>query len=136
MATFVEWDIDLRLLFNLPHVEVTDFSTTDKEVYIHFKSLFDGGYCPFVSIKNKLPNDVPRALVYYMSLLGSTVYLHFETRQFHCQDPHRYFNERIDRSAHHFVEPAKNLTTRYETYLYKTSENIYISDASVKELET
>lgn len=121
-------EIDLRLLLNLPHIEVTAFSMTDKEAHIHCKSLVDGGYCPLCLSKTSSVTMYQERCIRDMALLGRTVYLHLETRQFHCQTCHRYFNERFD-----FVKPSKNLTIRYETYLYKMSENICISDVSVKE---
>jgi transposase len=118
-------EIDLQLLLNLPHIEVTDFSMTDTEAHIHCKSLLDGGYCALCLSKTSSVTMYQERMIRDMPLLGRIVYLHLKTRQFHCQDCYRYFNEGFD-----FVEPSKNLTIRYETYLYKMSENISIPHCS------
>jgi transposase len=63
-----------------------------------------------------------------MALLGRKVYLHLKTRQFHCKDCNRYFNESFD-----FVEPSKTMTIRYEQYIYFMADDICISQVCVKE---
>ncbi len=63
-----------------------------------------------------------------MALLGRKVFLHLKTRQFHCNDCSRYFNESFN-----FVDKNGTMTIRYEQYLFFMLENICLSDMCVKE---
>jgi transposase len=63
-----------------------------------------------------------------MSLLGRDVYLYLESRQFHCEDCDRYFQERFS-----FVESNKTQTVRLEQYLYKYLKDNSFQSVSVRE---
>ena len=100
----------------------------DTEVHIHCESLIDNVFCPLYLSKTNSVTMYQERCIQDMPLLGRKIYLHLETRQFHCQDCNRYFNERF-----YFIKSSKNLTIYYETYLCEMSEHICISDVSVKE---
>lgn len=101
---------------------------TDKEAHIHCESSQEHGHCPLCLSKTKTVTMYQERQIRDMPLLGRKVYLHLRTRQFHCVDCGRYFNEHFD-----YVKSSKTLTTRFEEYLYKMSENICISHVSLKE---
>lgn len=120
--------IDIELLLNLPTLRVRDCSITEKETHIYCESVLESGYCPVCLKASKEVKMYQQREVRDLSLLGRKVYLHLRTRQFHCLNCKRYFNERYD-----FVAPNKTLTTRFEHYLYKMSEHICLTQVSVKE---
>jgi transposase len=121
-------EIDIELLLNLPHIRVTDFMVSDQEAHIYCTSRVDTGQCPSCMEHTKEITMYQERTIRDMALLGRKVYLHLQTRQFHCKDCNRYFNERFN-----FVQPNKTMTIRYEQYLYFLAEDICISQVSIKE---
>jgi Transposase and inactivated derivatives len=63
-----------------------------------------------------------------MSILGKEVYLNLESRQFHCRDCSRYFQEQFS-----FVKPYKTNTIRLEEYLYACLKTSSFKQVSVRE---
>ena len=121
-------EINIELLLNLPKVKVLDFSISDKEAHIYCESTNIEGLCPVCKQVTTEVMMYQERKVRDMALLGRKVYLFLKTRQFHCSDCNRYFNESFD-----FVEPSKTMTTRYEQYIYFMADNICISQVCVKE---
>lgn len=121
-------EIDIELLLNLSKVKVLDCSISDKEAHIYCESTTIESVCP---VCDKFTSEVlmyQERTIRDMALLGRKVYLHLKTRQFHCKDCNRYFNEFFD-----FVEPSKTMTTRYEQYIYFMADDICISQVCIKE---
>lgn len=118
----------MELLLNIPTLRVTDCSISDKEAHIYCDSIVAFGFCPVCMTSTSEVTMYQERKIRDMALLGRVVYLYLRTRQFHCTDCNRYFNERFD-----FVEPNKTMTTRYEKHIYFMSENICISQVSLKE---
>ena len=121
-------EINIELLLNLPKVKVLDCSISDREAHIYCESTNAESLCP---VCKKLTSEVimcQERKIRDIALLGRKVYLHLKTRQFHCKDCTRYFNESFD-----FVEPSKAMTTRYEQYIYFMADDICISRECVKE---
>ncbi len=86
-----------------------DCSISDKEAHIYYESNHPRGFCPVCQKPSSEVMMYQERTVRDMALLGRKVYLHLKTRQFHCTDCNRYFNESFD-----FVEPSKTMTIRYE----------------------
>ena len=120
--------IDFESLLNLPDVRVTEVQLTDREAHIYCESVQETGYCPQCWQPTRTVCMYHTRRVRDLSLVGRTVYLHLQSRQFHCSHCDRYFNEKFA-----FVEPSKTLTTRYEQYIYRLCEDICIIQVCVKE---
>lgn len=121
-------NIDFELLLNLPSIRVSDCSISDTDAHIYCESSTEENRCPVcLNLTNQVTMYQERT-IRDMALLGRKVYLHLKTRQFHCNECSRYFNERFV-----FVEPSKTMTTRYENYIYFLAEDICISQVSIKE---
>ncbi len=107
---------------------VSDYSVSDKEAHIYCESVKDSGTCPVCQNESHSIQMYQERTVRDMALLGRKVFLHLRSRQFYCQDCGRYFNESFE-----FLDKNGTMTIRYEQYLYFLSENLCISDVSVKE---
>jgi transposase len=121
-------ETNIELLLNLPKIRVLDFSISDKEARIYCESTNTESPCPACKKNTSEVVMYRERTIRDMALLGRKVYLHLKTRQFHCRDCHRYFNEPFG-----FVEPSKTMTTRYEQYIYFMADDICISQVCVKE---
>ncbi len=121
-------NINIELLLNLPNIRVSDCSISDKEAHIYCKSTTDSAPCPVCLKSTNEVTMYQERVIRDMALLGRKVYIHLKTRQFHCTDCLRYFNERFS-----FVESSKTMTIRYEQYIYFLAEDICISQVSNKE---
>jgi transposase len=82
-------------------------------IEIDCHSKFEESICPSCLKKCKKVSSVSTRRVRDMSILGKEVYLNLESRQFHCVDCSRYFQEQFS-----FVKPSKTNTIRLEEYLY------------------
>lgn len=121
-------EINIELLLNLPKVRVLDCSISDQEAHIYCASTNTEGLCPVCKKYTCQVTMYQERTIRDMALLGRKVYLHLKTRQFHCSDCGRYFNESFA-----FVEPSKTMTTRYEQYIYFMADDICMSQVCVKE---
>jgi transposase len=120
--------IDIELLLNLPNIKVLDCSISDKEAHIYCESIHSESLCFVCKKSTSEVTMYQERTIRDMALLGRKVYLHLKTRQFHCKDCSRYFNEPFD-----FVEPSKTMTIRYQQYIYFLADDICISQVCVKE---
>ncbi len=120
--------IDLESLLNLPDVRVTEVQLSDREAHLFCASALDCGYCPQCWQPTRVVFRYHTRVIRDLSLVGRTVFLHLQSRQFHCPRCDRYFNEKFA-----FVEPSKTLTTRYEQHVYRMCQSICIIQVCVKE---
>ena len=58
-----------------------------------------------------------------LSVFGKEVYLHLQTRQFHCPDCQRFA----------FVKPNRTMTTRLEKYLYECCRDNSFQQVAARE---
>lgn len=120
--------IDIDSLLNLPHVKVTDFSFTDKEVLIELVRTPPSQNCPLCQQPSTTIRSYTSRKVRDLDILGRKTLLTLQSRQFECPDCHRFFIEDVG-----FVEGNRGLTQRYEAYLYKMSLDTTIQQVSLKE---
>jgi transposase len=121
-------EIKIELLLNLPKIKVLDFSISEKEAHIYCESTQTESTCPVCQKNTSEVTMYQERKIRDMALLGRKVYLHLTTRQFHCKDCNRYFNEFFG-----FIEPSKTMTTRYEEYIYFLADDICINQVCIKE---
>jgi len=105
----------IELLLGFNEIQVEEIELKKTEIAIHCRSKFEEGVCPSCLKKCKKVKSKNVREIRDMSLLGRDVYLYLESRQFHCEDCDRYFQERFS-----FVEPNKAQTIRFEQYLYRS----------------
>jgi transposase len=103
----------LEVLLGFTSIEVVGVTMEKSRIVLDCRSKFEEQICPSCLKKCKKIKSVSVREVRDMSLLGKEVYLRIESRQFHCEDCGRYFQERFS-----FVEANKTQTIRLEKYLY------------------
>ena len=131
-------EINIELLLNLLKVKVSDFWISDKEAHIYCESTNTEGLC---HVCKELTSEVmmyQERKVRDMALLGRKIYLFLKTRQFHCSNCNRYFNEFFSFAECRPVEPRKTMTTRYNNIFTASAvrfmaDDICISQVCVKE---
>lgn len=101
-------------LLNLPELEITDVSVSDRQIDIWCRSRLGAGLCPNCLGQTQVVNQTQERRVQDLLISGREVYLHLTSRQWVCEDCDRYFHERYS-----FLEPQSRMTQRYESYLYR-----------------
>jgi transposase len=120
--------IDIDGLLNLPNVQVTDFSFTDKQVSVALSRTTKSEKCPLCQQSSNTVRSYTPRKVRDLDILGRKTFLTLECRQFECSACHRYFIEDID-----FIEGNRGFTKRYEEYIYKMSTDTTIQQVSLKQ---
>ncbi len=118
----------LETLLGFPEIRVSSVSLGKDKILLNCESKFEEQVCPLCLRKCKKVSSRTSRKVRDMSLLGKEVYLLLESRQFHCQDCSRYFQEPFS-----FVEANKTLTVRLEKYLYSCLKTSSFKQVSVRE---
>ena len=119
--------IDIDLLLNLPHVRVTDFTFTDKQVSVGLLRETKSEKCPLCQQPCSIIRSYTSRKVRDLDIVGRKTFLTLECRQFECTTCHRYFIEDVG-----FVEGNRGLTKRYEEYIYTMSTDCSIQQVSLK----
>lgn len=114
----------LEVLLGFTELQVDEVTLKANRIELHCHSKFEEHICPSCLQKCRSVKSISRRVVRDMSLLGKEVYLFLESRQFHCEDCNRYFQEQFS-----FVEANKTQTIRLEQYLY-----LCIKDSSIKQV--
>ncbi|MEI7586010.1 transposase family protein [Runella sp.] len=120
--------IDIDRLLNLPNVRVSDFSFTDKDVFLSLTRQTKSEKCPTCGGQCSTVRSYTTRQVRDLDLLGRQTILTIPSRQFECGLCKRYFIEDIG-----FVQGNHGLTKRYEEYIYKMSKDICIQQVCLKE---
>jgi len=120
--------IDIDGLLNLPNVQVTDFSFTDKHVFVSLKRQTKSEKCPTCGGQCSTVRSYTTRQVRDLDILGRQTILTVQSRQFECGLCNRYFIEDIG-----FVQGNHGLTKRYEAYVYTMSKDICIQQVCLKE---
>jgi transposase len=118
----------IEILLDFSELSVTSVQITKSCIEIDCHSKFEENICPSCLKKCKKVTSVTTRRVRDMSILGKEVYLNLESRQFHCLDCSRYFQEQFS-----FVNPSKTQTIRLENYLYSCLKASSFKQVSVRE---
>jgi len=118
----------IEILLGFSELSVTSVKMTKSCIEIDCHSKFEESICPSCLKKCKKVSSVTTRRVRDMSILGKEVYLNLESRQFHCGDCSRYFQEQFS-----FVKPSKTNTIRLEEYLYACLKTSSFKQVSVRE---
>jgi transposase len=118
----------IEILLNLPTLGVCDVEVSAQHLTVHCRSVLQDGICPNCLQKTSRCNQTDTREVRDLPIAGKKVALILETRQFHCQDCNRYFQERFP-----FVGSSKTMTARYEKYIYECSRDSSIQRVCVQE---
>jgi len=118
----------IEILLGFSELSVTSVKMTKGCIEIDCRSKFEESICPSCLKKCKKVSSVTTRRVRDMSILGKEVYLNLESRQFHCRDCSRYFQEQFS-----FVKPSKTNTIRLEEYLYACLKTSSFKQVSVRE---
>lgn len=114
----------LEILLGFSELSVSSVALKKVSIHLYCQGKFEENSCPVCLKKCKKVKSVTVREIRDMSLLGKGVYLHLESRQFHCESCERYFQERFS-----FVAPHKTQTVRLEQYLYG-----WLKDSSFKQV--
>jgi transposase len=118
----------IEVLLGFSELQVCEVELQKEQIVIHCRSKFEENICPSCLKKCKKIKSLTLRHIRDLSLLGRPVYLYLESRQFHCQDCDRYFQESFS-----FVEAHKNQTIRLEHYLYKCVKASSFQAVAVRE---
>lgn len=118
----------LEVLLGFTDLQVDRAVLKKGHIELHCHSKFEENLCPSCLQKCRKVKSVSQRVVRDMSLLGKEVYLHLESRQFHCETCNRYFQEQFS-----FVESKKTQTIRLEQYLYMCIKDSSIKKVAVRE---
>lgn len=114
----------IELLLGFSELQVTKVVVSSVRLDIYAESRFSESVCPSCLKKCNQVNTVTERTIRDRNILEKEVYLHLKSRQFYCEDCHRYFQEQYS-----FVSKHKNMTLRLEQYLY-----CCLKDSSTKEV--
>lgn len=114
----------IELLLDFPELQVTKVVVNSGSLDIYAESRFSESVCPSCLKKCNKVHTVSERIIRDRNILDKEVYLHLRSRQFYCEDCHRYFQEQFS-----FVSKHKNMTLRLEQYLY-----LCLKDSSTKEV--
>jgi transposase len=118
----------IEILLGFSELSVTSVKMSKSCIEIDCHSKFEENICPSCLKKCKKVSSVTTRRVRDMSILGKEVSLNLESRQFHCGDCSRYFQEQFS-----FVKPSKTNTIRLEAYLYACLKTSSFKQVSVRE---
>jgi transposase len=118
----------LEILLDFSELSVSSARITKSRIELDCQSKFEENICPSCLKKCKKITSVTTRQVRDMSILGKEVYLNLESRQFHCGDCSRYFQEQFS-----FVKSSKTQTIRLEQYLYCCLKTSSFKQVSVRE---
>jgi transposase len=102
-------------LLNLPELEVTSVSVTDKSITIdcRIKNEVTKSPCPNCGAMCEKVNQYTHHKVRDLDISGRTVWLNLKVRQFICVPCNRYFQEPLS-----FVDLGKSHTKRQEKFIF------------------
>lgn len=116
----------IEILLGFSDFSVTKIESSKLRLDIYGESNLEESICPNCLKKCNKVTSTSERVVRDRNILDKEVYLHLISRQFHCQDCTRYFQEVFS-----FVSKNKNQTHRLEKYLY-----LCLKDSSFKEVAT
>ena len=85
----------LEVLLGFTDLQVDRAVLKKERIELHCHSKFEENLCPSCLQKCRKVKSVSQRVVRDMSLLGKEVYLHLESRQFHCETCNRYFRSNL-----------------------------------------
>lgn len=114
----------ITLLLGFSDFSVTKIDSSTDRLTIYGESNLEESICPSCLKKCKKVTSTSERVIRDRNILDKEVFLHLTSRQFHCEDCGRYFQEVFS-----FVSKYKNQTHRLEKYLY-----LCLKDSSFKEV--
>ena len=114
----------IALLLGFSDFSVTKIDSSTDRLTIYGESNLEESICPSCLKKCKKVTSTSERVIRDRNILDKEVFLHLTSRQFHCEDCGRYFQEVFS-----FVSKHKNQTHRLEKYLY-----LCLTDSSFKEV--
>lgn len=120
--------VTLEILLNFPYLQISSAELEKDTLHIYCHSLLEETICPNCLKKLRDVKKKTVRVIRDLSIVGKTVQLHLESRQFYCADCNRYVNEHFE-----FVESSKTMTKRYEKYVYECCRNSSIERVSLQE---
>jgi transposase len=121
--------INIDELLGLPNMEVTDFSCTEKAVFITINSVTQTGLCPICEKPCSHVRCYTKRTIRDLPILGKNTYLLVKSRQFECRTCSRYFTEALDE----IVVGNHGLSKRYEANLYDKIKGVNTQYICLKE---
>ncbi len=121
-------EIVFQQILNLNELIVTYVYTENQRINIYCCSAFNESLCPCCLGKCTRVNQKYRKLLRDLSISGKAVYLHLESRQFHCPDCNRFFTEGFS-----FAPKHSHYTDRYMDYLFLRVRHSSAKQAGVEE---
>lgn len=118
----------LETLLGYADIEVNSIEISNSRLDLYCQSKLEDSLCPSCLQKCSKVKNVTVRKVRDLSLLGKEVYLHLESRQFHCEECNRYHQEQFS-----FVESNKSQTNRLESYLYMCLKGSSFQDVAIRE---
>jgi transposase len=118
----------LEELLGYSDIAVKSIEVNSRSLILHCHSKLVESICPLCLQKCSKVKSICFREVRDLSLLGKEVYLHLESRQFHCEDCKRYYQEQFS-----FVESKKSQTKRLEAYLYECIKGSCVKEVAVRE---
>jgi transposase len=116
----------IEILLGFSDFSVIKIESSKLRLDIYGESHLEESICPNCLKKCNKVTSTSERVIRDRNILDKEVYLHLTSRQFHCQDCTRYFQEVFS-----FVSKNKNQTHRLEKYLY-----LCLKDSSFKEVAT
>lgn len=118
----------LTELLGYSDIEVISIESSPHRLNLYCQSKLEESICPSCMQKCSKVKSVSVRKIRDLSLLGKEVYLHLESRQFHCEDCSRYYQEQFS-----FVDANKSQTKRLESYLYMCMKGSSLQEVAVRE---
>ncbi len=118
----------IEMLLGFTDLQVDAVEIQPARIIVHCQARFDAASCPVCLEKcNRIHQTQPR-IVRDLAVFGKEVYLHLQTRQFHCCHCQRFFYERFT-----FVESNRAMTRRLENYLYECCRDSSFQQVAARE---
>jgi len=118
----------IEMLLGFTDLQVEAVEIQPARIIVRCQARFDQATCPLCLKKCNRIQQTQTRIVRDLPVFGKEVYLHLQTRQFHCPDCQRFFYERFA-----FVEPNRTMTTRLEKYLYECCRHSCFQQVAARE---
>lgn len=118
----------IEVLLGFADLQVDAVDIQSARIIVHCQAQFDQVTCPVCLKKCNRVRQTQTRIVRDLAVFGKEVYLHLNTRQFHCSDCQRFFYERFA-----FVQANRAMTTRLEKYLYECCQDSSFQQVAARE---
>lgn len=117
-----------EVLLGIPYIDVTKVEIREQELHIWCESKLESSHCPNCLHPRTEITRYNEREVQDLSISNRKVYLHLTSRQFHCEDCNRYFQEHFS-----FVSKYERMTIRFENFIYKRCIGVDLKYVSLQE---